>query len=160
MGCRDLKATGASRHEPGNLLSYSNVTPDGDTTLLAGNQGNAVSGSEFASDFSIVNPIFSITSKHWSQPVTLALEYMHNVDADVSEDEGYAVGIGFAMTGKLNPIVAAVAMVGSSLFVLTSSLALGVAYGSDDRSSRLGVAEGPEMTKREQNSTRAPELVA
>lgn len=46
---------------------------------------------------------------------------------------GYnAVGICFAMSGNLNPIIAAVAMVGSSLFVLTSSLALGVAFGSDD----------------------------
>ena len=34
------------------------------------------------------------------------------------------IGIGFAVTGNLNPIVAAIAMVGSSLFVLTSSLRL------------------------------------
>lgn len=34
------------------------------------------------------------------------------------------VGMGFAVAGVLNPIIAAVAMVGSSLFVLTNSLAL------------------------------------
>lgn len=40
-----------------------------------------------------------------------------------------SVGIGLAAAGMLNPILAAVAMVGSSLFVIASSLRLTVAFG-------------------------------
>lgn len=47
---------------------------------------------------------------------------------------GYnAVGIAFAMSGNLSPIIAAIAMVGSSLFVLTNSLALGMSFATSTK---------------------------
>lgn len=55
---------------------------------------------------------------------------------------GYnAIGVGFALTGNLNPIVAAIAMVGSSLFVLTNSIALGVKYDVHTAPSQESTSE-------------------
>ena len=49
---------------------------------------------------------------------------------------GYnAIGVGFAVTGNLNPIVAAFAMIGSSLFVLSNCLALGFSAERQDHPS-------------------------
>lgn len=57
------------------------------------------------------------------------------------------VGMGFAIAGVLNPIIAAVAMVGSSLFVLTNSLALANTAFSNDAiglAANGGTANGRE----------------
>jgi P-type E1-E2 ATPase len=54
-----------------------------------------------------------------------------------------AVGIGFAVAGKLNPIVAAIAMVGSSLFVLSNSLSFAA--------QPLGQQPNRELDKRLRN---------
>jgi cation transport ATPase len=59
------------------------------------------------------------------------------------------VGIGLALTGHLNPIWAAVAMIGSSLFVITNSLRL--AGRADDLRSSL-VELNPDGDLREPNA--------
>lgn len=57
--------------------------------------------------------------------VELARATQKTINRNLVWAMGYnAVGMGFAVAGLLNPIIAAIAMVGSSLFVLTNSLSL------------------------------------
>ncbi len=65
---------------------------------------------------------------------------------------GYnVVGVGFAVTGHLNPIIAAIAMVGSSLFVLTNSLVLGMSHDPSD-AANLDAANIDEASLEEVNA--------
>ncbi|MFC1758018.1 heavy metal translocating P-type ATPase [Planctomycetota bacterium] len=65
------------------------------------------------------------TLVHLPQAILLARAATKTVRRNLIWAVGYnVVGIGFAVMGNLNPIIAAIAMVGSSLFVLTSSLRL------------------------------------
>ncbi len=84
---------------------YSDVTPDGSAMLLADNQGNATvdrdgdgNADNFQSDFSILNPIVSLTWNGLAVPVTIAGEYLWNLDANGTEDQGWAAGVAVGST--------------------------------------------------------------
>ena len=77
---------------------YQSITPDGSTTVLEDNAGNAtvdIDGDgvadEFLSDFSILNPLAALTIDTGSVPLVLSAEYLLNFDAR-DNDTGWAVG--------------------------------------------------------------------
>ena len=82
------------------------------------------------------------TLKNLPKAIALAKAARKAVYRNLAWAVGYnVIGIGFAVTGNLNPIIAAGAMVGSSLFVLTSSLRLAVSanesFSAEDRDPML-----------------------
>jgi len=60
------------------------------------NRGNATSGSRYASDFAILNPILAVDLDLGAQPLSLAAEWWQNLDANPGaagdKDTGYALG--------------------------------------------------------------------
>jgi hypothetical protein len=79
---------------------YGELTPDGNFALVGDNAGNLVIDTdadlvpdEYVSDFSVLNPFAALTFNGWQQPVTLAVEYSHNLDAEISEDSAEIAGI-------------------------------------------------------------------
>jgi hypothetical protein len=87
---------------------WCDPTPDGNSTVLADNAGNATldltgdgNPDVFESDFSIFNPIAAVTwqrSEKW--PITVAAEYFYNVAANNDRDQGFAVGASFGRNQK------------------------------------------------------------
>lgn len=82
------------------LESYSRLSPDDSDLLVAGNRGNLTVDvnrdgipDEYASDFTLLNPIASITYDGGRWPLTVAAEYIKNTRAETSDDQGYAVGL-------------------------------------------------------------------
>ena len=78
---------------------YSDPTPGGNTIILQGdNAGNAVdsAGTDFISDFSIVDSFIKLTHNLEGIPITLSTQFIVNVGADKSltdEDQGFAIGM-------------------------------------------------------------------
>ena len=77
---------------------------------------------------------------------------------------GYnVIGVGIAASGNLNPIVAAIAMVGSSLFVLSNSLALGMSNEtgqSQNASQAAAIQPGSDLPPDQRTSPQDVELVS
>ncbi len=81
---------------------YTDTAPDGSTGLVGDDAGNVLVDTtvppdgmpdEFLSDFSIVNPILSVAYDGWSEPVTFGAEWIYNLEAETSNDQGYAAGV-------------------------------------------------------------------
>ncbi len=83
---------------------YGDPTPDGTTTLLADNAGNAVvtdpNGTpiDFVSGFDIWDGILSVTFGGWKLPLTLNAEYIVNSSAEIDGDRGWASGVALGKT--------------------------------------------------------------
>lgn len=73
---------------------YTPLSPNGTMSLVSRNRGNALQagGAEFASRFSIFNPILALTYKSGDLKVVASGEYVVNTEADVSGDRGGAIG--------------------------------------------------------------------
>ncbi len=79
---------------------YSDLTPDGSLTFRLRNAGNAIAGDDFASDFSIVNPIVALTYKGLPRPLTVSGELMFNTRAVHGRGEGWALGLSYGETRR------------------------------------------------------------
>ena len=82
---------------------YANLTADGDSTIIddqGGSPINSVTGSDFTSGFEIVNPIVALTYGGLGRPLVLSGEYIVNDDANIDEDEGWAVGAAYGKAGS------------------------------------------------------------
>ena len=82
------------------LYNYSNLDPDANNLLALESRGNLtvdVTGDgipdKYLSDFTIVNPIASLTHDGWRWPLTFAGEYIKNTRAASGDDQGYAVDL-------------------------------------------------------------------
>ena len=79
---------------------YSDLTPDNALSFRLANAGNAIAGDEFASDFSIVNPIVAFTYKGFARPLTVSGELMWNTRAAGNAGQGWALGLAYGETRK------------------------------------------------------------
>ena len=87
---------------------WFNPTPEGNTTVLGDNAGNATVdltgdgvADAFESDFAILHPIISTTwQKNERWPVTVAAEYFWNTQAHNDRDQGFAIGASFGRQQK------------------------------------------------------------
>lgn len=100
--CEHVKATAAL-----GLYDYGSVSPDGSTTLVGENSGNATvdlngdgTPDRFQSHFQIWNPIVSCTYDGLDLPLTASAEYIYNADAENDRDQGYAIGAAYGRTEK------------------------------------------------------------
>jgi hypothetical protein len=74
--------------------------------LTGDNSGNATvdlsgdgTADMFVSDFEIINPIASVTYSRWEKwPITVAAEYIVNVEAENDRDQGWAAGASVGRT--------------------------------------------------------------
>ena len=81
---------------------YYDATPGGSTVILKGeNSGNATdpTGSDFVSEFGVLNPIAAFTYGGAPKPLTFAGEYFRNLRAEIDEDQGFALGVAYGSTG-------------------------------------------------------------
>lgn len=60
--------------------------------LLADNNGNAVVGGDFESEFGVLHPYAVLTYTGWKLPVALVGEYVNNVRANNDRDQGWSFG--------------------------------------------------------------------
>jgi len=79
---------------------YSDVSPGNSTRILGENGGNATidldgdgEPDDFRSDFGILNPILALHLDGWRWPVVVSGEYIHNLRASGSRDQGWAAGL-------------------------------------------------------------------
>ena len=81
---------------------YGDPQAGGAQDFIMENQGNALinGGTEFASDFSVLNMIGSVTFTELAVPVTLSAEFIHNFRAFSDQDTGWALGIAAGGTSK------------------------------------------------------------
>lgn len=80
---------------------YYDATPGGATAIVAGeNSGNATNGAgtDFLSNFGVLNPILAFTIGSAAHPITVSGEYIKNLRAEISEDQGYALGVAYGST--------------------------------------------------------------
>ena len=103
----------------------------------------------------------SIANLPWA--IDLARAARGTIRRNLAWAVGYnAIGIGFAATGNLNPILAAIAMVASSFFVLVNSLRLQTfeTTASHHRETSTGHNEVNGKTKQSIHPTDSPQLQA
>ena len=86
---------------------YSDPNPDGNSTLLGSNAGNAVIDTTgdgladaFLSDFGIVDLVAATTYTGWSMPLTVSGQYILNTLANSDRDQGWAVGASLGTTQR------------------------------------------------------------
>ncbi len=79
---------------------YSDLTPDDDLSLRLKNAGNSIAGDEFASGFSILNPLLALTYKGFPRPLTVSGELMWNTRAAGGAGQGWALGLAYGETRK------------------------------------------------------------
>ncbi len=85
---------------------YSGIDTVGDPGFaISDNSGNALFDSDgdsipdrFVSDFEIINPMLAITWDGWRMPLTISGEYIKNFEANIPEDQGWAVGAALGVT--------------------------------------------------------------
>lgn len=79
---------------------YTDLTPDDDLSFRLKNAGNSIAGDEFASDFSIFNPMVALTYKGFHRPLTVSGELMWNTGADSDDGQGWALGLSYGETRR------------------------------------------------------------
>ncbi|MFT7464607.1 MAG: hypothetical protein ACI9EF_002963, partial [Pseudohongiellaceae bacterium] len=80
---------------------FSRLSPDGSTAVTADNGGNALApNGDFASRFSLLNPIASVTHTGFEQPLTFAGEYITNTWAAGPYNTGWALGAAYSVSKK------------------------------------------------------------
>lgn len=83
---------------------YGDLTPSGAQPIVAENAGNATVGAgptlDFASRFSILNPIMALRYDKGRQPLVFSAEYIKNLKANIPQDSGYAFGAALGSARK------------------------------------------------------------
>lgn len=85
---------------------YSGIDTAGDPGFaISDNAGNALFDSDgdlipdrFVSDFEIINPMVAVTWDGWKMPLTISAEYIKNFEANIANDQGWAVGAALGAT--------------------------------------------------------------
>ena len=85
---------------------YTDLTPDGATTILTDNAGNATVDNDsdgeadaFASRFELIHPMVSLSYDGWRLPLNFAAEYIHNTDATGGRDRAWLLGASLGALG-------------------------------------------------------------
>ena len=79
---------------------YTDVNPSGSTALIDDNAGNAAVGGMYVSDFGLLNPVLALECEAADQPLVFSAEYIKNLRAEVSGDEGWAAGAAFGKQAR------------------------------------------------------------
>ena len=86
---------------------YTDVTPDGSSTLLADNAGNAVEDTDadtipvlFVSDFGVLDALAAYEFQAGDMPVAISGQYIHNTRAEIDGDTGWATGVALGSAKK------------------------------------------------------------
>jgi|GEM_PF-558752 len=78
---------------------YSHLSPDGSAAVVGDNGGNALAANgDFASRFSLVNPLVTVTHTGLERPLTFSGEYVSNTRAKGPLGTGWAVGTAYGQT--------------------------------------------------------------
>jgi hypothetical protein len=83
---------------------YGDLAPNGSQAVVSESSGNATVGAganlNFASRFSILNPIAALRFEGGRQPIVLSAEYIKNLRANINDDQGWAVGAAIGAARK------------------------------------------------------------
>lgn len=98
----DLDLTDTLNLEAGvTYFSWSDLEIDSSLAfLLPDNNGNAVVGGDFESDFGVIHPYLVLTYDGWKYPVTFVGEYVNNLRANNDRDQGWSLGASLGAAKK------------------------------------------------------------